>query len=993
MEGLLVLLEILLVGAPIVGVIMTAGLKSRIFDLERSISDLKDKIMSLDRTIRQGGAETADSPLSIAHTEPPVSIHEREERAEEKIFVPDESRAAPPEIPPAPEEIERLDENLHETPASIDIPPPPPEISESDIPAPVALYRPEERAPVTVKPSWLAERWRALVSWLLTEGNIWVTVGIILFLVGFGLLFNYVHRRGWIPLEFRFIGAAAAGIAMTALGWRLRELRRTYALILQGGGIGVLYIVLVAGTKFGPVIPMGGAVVGMLLLSAFTIVLALYQEFEPLALFALLGGYAAPILVSTGSQNFVALFSIHALLNFETFLISLFRDWRKTRWGGLLASAAAGTAWGVLRWRAEYFASVEPFLILFYINYSAVAMIPLFSERLGKILKNVRLWRYERMDMPMAATVPFALVFLQMAAASHTRYGVALTCLAVGALHLAFGGGVMRNARARGLGCSAELFLIYCMIFSNLAIPFTFGQASASAIWAAEAAFLVAFAVRKKGSSALACGLLLHAAAFVIYNYGPYLHLPSHIYDITIRPIGLLDWRVETSPFLLTGLIFAVSALVSSRFMSEAAADLTPAVRIRGREFSMPRPDRMAYFFAAYGTVWWTFSVWHAAFVAFKGSGMTAFSILCLGGAAGYVLSSYPAWRAGGVFGVGLSSPVSGWSAARILAFPPLAVVFLVSLLWPISAVLRYTINDLGSMFLNDPWRNYAINWPVFTVMFALGTLSYRSASPTRLRVVTWGISLFAFVSYTGVAWQFWADAVFPLIWSIGDLAAFLPLCAATVLLTLKRFDRAVAMRGYLKSSRTALCLMMLFRFPAFVDHFSVVLIPRFYVPLLNALEMGQLLYLGTAAMLLDATPNERVRRMGLRYVLPFAAFVLLNNVAARSALYYFGERVSWGYMSRAPYFQGIIAILWGVASLACVFGGKRYGRRPLWFMGAGLLALDILKLLMIDLRNSATVIRIFAFLLLGGFFLLIGWAAPLPPANARSDERDEGEE
>ena len=72
MEGLLVLLEILLVGAPIVGVIMTFGLKSRIFDLERSISDLKDKIMSLDRAIRQGGAETADSPLSFAHTEPPV---------------------------------------------------------------------------------------------------------------------------------------------------------------------------------------------------------------------------------------------------------------------------------------------------------------------------------------------------------------------------------------------------------------------------------------------------------------------------------------------------------------------------------------------------------------------------------------------------------------------------------------------------------------------------------------------------------------------------------------------------------------------------------------------------------------------------------------------------------------------------------------------------------------------------------------------------------
>ncbi|MDR2780752.1 MAG: DUF2339 domain-containing protein, partial [Synergistaceae bacterium] len=165
-----------------------------------------------------------------------------------------------------------------------------------------------------------------------------------------------------------------------------------------------------------------------------------------------------------------------------------------------------------------------------------------------------------------------------------------------------------------------------------------------------------------------------------------------------------------------------------------------------------------------------------------------------------------------------------------------------------------------------------------------------------------------------------------------------------------------------------------------------------FYIPLLNTLELRQFLYLGTAAMLFGAMPGERARRIGLRYVLPLAAFILLNNIAARSALYYFGERVSWGYMSRAPYFQGIIAILWGVASIACISGGKRYGRRPLWFMGAGLLALDILKLLTIDLRNSATIIRIFAFLILGGLFLIVGWAAPLPPTDTGRGKREEDE-
>jgi hypothetical protein len=778
---------------------------------------------------------------------------------------------------------------------------------------------------------------------------------------------------------------------MTALGWRLRGSRRTYALILQGGGIGVLYIVLVAGAKLGPVIPVGGAVLGMLLLSAFTIILALYQEFEPLALFALLGGYAAPLLVSAGGQNFLALFSIHSLLNFEAFLISLFKDWRKTRWGGLLASLATGVAWGALRWHPSYFASVEPFLILFYVNYSALAMIPLLSEKAGNALKNVRLWRYERMDMPMVVTVPFAFLFLQMSAASHTQYGVAATCLALGALHLALGRIAMKSERAREIGCPSELFLVCCVIFSNLAIPFTFKQASASAIWAAEAAFLVALAVKKKRNDALVCGLLLHAAAFFIYNYGPYLHLPSHIYDIPFKPVGLLNWRDETSPFLLTGLIFAISALVSSRFLSAAPTGLRPGVRIQGCEYKTQLPDRMAYFFAAYGSVWWVLSVWHAVFAAFAGSGVTAFSVLCLGGAAGYALSSYPRWEVDGVS--------SGWRAARILAVPPLAVALAGTALWSVRGALPFlSAHLLGNTILLDLWSGYALNWPAFTVLFALGVLSYRSAVPTRLRAVTWAFLLFAFVSYTGVVWQFWANTASPQTWKgaggISGLAGFVPLCLATALLTLKRFERGIVLKAdlYRKSGYIVLCLMVLLRFPAFIAFFGVDQIPPFYVPALNTLELRQFLYLVTAAMLCRATPDELARRIriGFRCALTFAAFALLNNVAARSALYYFGERVSWGYMSQAPYFQGIIAILWGAASLACIFGGKKYACRPLWFTGAGLLALDILKLFMIDLRNSATVIRIFAFLLLGGFFLLIGWAAPLPPAtsaDARSDK------
>ena len=97
------------------------------------------------------------------------------------------------------------------------------------------------------------------------------------------------------------------------------------------------------------------------------------------------------------------------------------------------------------------------------------------------------------------------------------------------------------------------------------------------------------------------------------------------------------------------------------------------------------------------------------------------------------------------------------------------------------------------------------------------------------------------------------------------------------------------------------------------------------------------------------------------------------------SAIYY----DIWSVL-RTPHCQGVIAILWGVLGLAGILRGQKLRDRLLWRMGAGLLAVDLFKLLLIDLNRAATLTRILAFLVLGGLFLLIGWAAPLPPKEEK---------
>jgi uncharacterized membrane protein len=79
-----------------------------------------------------------------------------------------------------------------------------------------------------------------------------------------------------------------------------------------------------------------------------------------LAVLGFLGGYLAPVLISTGSGNHVALFSYYALLNAAVFAISWKRSWRLLNLIGFFFTFGVGAMWGDAYYRPELFATVEP---------------------------------------------------------------------------------------------------------------------------------------------------------------------------------------------------------------------------------------------------------------------------------------------------------------------------------------------------------------------------------------------------------------------------------------------------------------------------------------------------------------------------------------------------------------------------------------------------------------------------------------------------------
>jgi len=183
------------------------------------------------------------------------------------------------------------------------------EIKDTDIPAPVEAPLEKEQheqgmeGPAAPPPPDYLDRSIIWLKQFFTTGNVVVKVGVIVLIVGIGFLLKYAADRNAFPIELRLAVVAAAGIAMLVFGWRLRHKNRNYALVLQGGAVGVLYMTVFAAAKLYTVIPLFFAFGVMFALVVFSCFMAVLQDSRSLACFATIGGFLAPVLTSSGTVN------------------------------------------------------------------------------------------------------------------------------------------------------------------------------------------------------------------------------------------------------------------------------------------------------------------------------------------------------------------------------------------------------------------------------------------------------------------------------------------------------------------------------------------------------------------------------------------------------------------------------------------------------------------------------------------------------------------
>lgn len=194
---------------------------------------------------------------------------------------------------------------------------------------------------------------RAGISMESAIGTRWIgRIGVLAVLVGVAFFLKYSFDNKLIGETGRVMLGIFWGAVFIGAGEYLRGKKNMalYGQMLSGGGLAVLYLALYAAFALYHLVPTPLAAAGMLAVTTTGITLSIRYSAYSLAAIALLGGYLTPVMLSTGQNQPLTLFSYVLLLDIGTLLLLRFR-----RWPSLMVASLFGTVSLYSGWHSEYF--------------------------------------------------------------------------------------------------------------------------------------------------------------------------------------------------------------------------------------------------------------------------------------------------------------------------------------------------------------------------------------------------------------------------------------------------------------------------------------------------------------------------------------------------------------------------------------------------------------------------------------------------------------
>jgi uncharacterized membrane protein len=783
----------------------------------------------------------------------------------------------------------------------------------------------------------LAAQLLARVRDFFLQGNPIVRMGMVVMLFGLSFLVKYAAGAGLFPIQLRLVVIALIAVALLLIGWRTRHQQNRYGLVLQGGGVGALYLTIFAAAKFYALFPTGLAFALMLIVVTLGGLLAVLQNAQILAIMAAMGGFLAPVLLADGSGSHTMLFSFYLLLNLGVLGVALFKTWRWLNWLGFVFTFVISSVWGVLSYEPHLYGSTQPFLIAFFALYLCVSV--LFSLKQPPQLRGL-------VDGSLIFGLPLVGFGLQAGLMNDSDDGLAVSAVILSAIYLLLAGALWKHyAAAQRL--LIEAFIALGVGFATLAIPLALDADWTSAAWALEAAALTWVGLRQQR-------LLPRLASYGLYLAAVIALFEDGAFEAGHTPI-------------ISGDFIGFSLLALAALMIAYLLHVYRTLATR-QELSLQ------WLPIAAGLLWWLVAGINEIETHIHDT---------------YVLAALLTFVTLSLASSNIIAGRQQWPALARAGYSLLPIVILILL----PFLLLWLFNHTGD------WHP-ATNLPAL-LLFAVVQYRFLwrqsdRGRPTLLRAwhITTAWLWLVLAGWEAVYWQRELGSYYAPVEmaTVSSLLWFICLAAPLIVLM------ALAKRSHWPFTQYRHSYQQVVPAPALILlGYWFLLVCQYpsttsflHIPVLNPLDLAQL------AVILLFVYAVKSRLAGLdrldaplRYGgLAVLSFTWMNVLVLRTAHHYGGVPYERFALWDSATVQMALSIVWTLCALGVMLGSRRLASRPMWMAGAGLLALVVVKLFTKDLSGSGTLPQVISFMAVGALMLIIGYLSPLPASTkSRTEE------
>jgi uncharacterized membrane protein len=420
--------------------------------------------------------------------------------------------------------LERISSAGSETPSTFIVPPGHPVASSPVNPEKTApsQLRPTAQEPPThissPEPTFAgavpAARFAALPSSVFTRakksqtefesvvGGRWLNyAGIVVLLFGVAFFIKYAFDNHWVGPTGRIAIGLFIGAGMVV--WSQVLLRRGYKFFSEGmAGLGaaVLYVSLWAGWHYYELFSQAASFGFMVVVTATMMIVAVGRDSQRIAILAVAGGLATPVLLTTGHDQEFVLFSYLMVIGAGVISICWKKGWRVPGPMQFVMTIVYFWAWYAAFYQPDRLAPTIGFATIFFALFAMVPVVR--SARTGDLY-------FEEYALILANAFSYLAALQEMLWPEQRRWTLSIAVLALAMAHLMVARVLPRKPGDRAGRAVRTLFAGMALVFATLVIPVRLDGKWITMAFAVEGTVLIWSGLREKLWGLRAAGLVL----------------------------------------------------------------------------------------------------------------------------------------------------------------------------------------------------------------------------------------------------------------------------------------------------------------------------------------------------------------------------------------------------------------------------------------------------------------------------------------------------